>query len=44
MNYRHSTLALAIASGLSAAPTVNVLELGEFNDTQFSIGPRSGKR
>ena len=38
MNYRHSLLALAIASGLSAAPAVHALELGEFNDTKFSIG------
>ena len=34
MNYRHSLLALAIASGLSAAPAVHALELGEFNDTK----------
>ena len=38
MTYRHSLLALAIASGFSAAPAVHALELGEFNDTKFSIG------
>ena len=38
MNYRHSLLALAIASGLSAAPAVHALALGELNDTKFSIG------
>ena len=38
MNYRHSLLALAIASGLSANPAAHALELGEFNDTRFRIG------
>ncbi len=38
MNYRNSLLAMAIASGLSAAPPTHALELGTFNDTAFSIG------
>ena len=38
MNYRNSVLALAIASGLSAAPAAHALDLGQYNDTNFSIG------
>lgn len=38
MNYQQSLLALAIASGLSATPAAHALDLGEFNDTNFSIG------
>lgn len=37
MNYRNSVLALAIASGLSAAPAAHALDLGEFNGTEAKI-------
>tara|TARA_R110001599_G_scaffold31444_1_gene104703 strand:- start:6915 stop:7919 length:1005 start_codon:yes stop_codon:yes gene_type:complete len=38
VNYQHSILALAITTGLGVAPATHALELGEFNDTKFSIG------
>lgn len=38
MNYRNSLLALAVASTVSVAPSAYAIELGEFNDTTFSIG------
>ncbi|WP_304639693.1 porin [Pseudomonas sp.] len=38
MNYRNSLLALTLATGFSAAPTIHALEIGTFNDTTFSIG------
>jgi len=38
MNSRNSLLALTIASVLSAAPAAHAIDLGEFNDTAFSIG------
>lgn len=38
MNYRNSLLALAIAPGIGASPITHAIELGEFNDTKFSIG------
>ncbi|WP_292046541.1 hypothetical protein [Marinobacter sp.] len=38
MNCRQPLIALAIAPGLSATPAAYAMDLGEFNDTKFSIG------